>query len=125
MPPLTLNLREKNKFYLECEIVFISGEQPFFSHHLSYNQKERKQKKPTQMLHLFQETLKAYLLHIFFWSSLFIAPNLQMLPRAFGGINMKQKWSCFPIPGPLPQWQEAEPSGATQEGPQDWGHSSA
>lgn len=77
------------------------------------------------MLHLFQETLKAYLLYIFFWSSLFIAPNLQMLPRAFGGINMKQKWSCFPIPGPLPQWQEAEPSGATQEGPQDWGHSSA
>lgn len=34
---------------------------------------------------------------------------------------MKQKWICFPIPGPLPQWQEAGPHGATREGPQDWG----
>lgn len=34
-----------------------------------------------------------------------------MLPRVFGGINMKQKWGCFPIPGQLHQWQKAGPSG--------------
>lgn len=73
------------------------------------------------MFHIFQETLKAYLLYIFICSSLFIAPNLQMPPRAFGGINMKQKWSCFPIPGQRHQWQEAGLSGAIWEGHWDGG----
>lgn len=70
------------------------------------------------MLHMVQETLKAY--YISRWSILFTAFNLQKYPRAFWEINMKQKWWRFPVPGGLclatqfwttAQWQVISPFG--------------